>query len=973
MPDDYTATTQTTGMVTVGGSTRGRIETWGDRDWFAVTLDAGRTYRIDLEGTWTGDGTLKVPALYDIRDADGVRIAGTKDNYAVWGRNSRVYFTAEEDATYYVNAGGYRGYVGTYKLSVEEVTDDYAAKTWTSGAVAVGGSVTGELDYGRDRDWFAVTLEAGKSYRIDLEGSISEGGTLTNPSLYGVHNANGARLPGAKDNDGGWGRNSRVYFTAEEDATYYVAAGAYGNKRGTYTLSVVEGADDYTAGRGTTGVVAVGGTTTGEIEAAGDRDWFAVTLEAGKIYQVDLEGSGTGALSDPYLRGVHDADGARLPGTRDNDGGTGGNSRVTFTAEGKSTYYVNVGAYRDAVGDYTLSVAEVTDDRPDDYTAGIGTSGAVAVGGSVTGEIEYSGDRDWFAVEFDAGKTYRIELDKSGTGAGALYDPYLRGIYDASGVRFADTTNDDGGDGRNSRVYFTAEDTGAYYVAAGADGTKEGTYVLSVTEIPGEPGDFTAGTGTSGAVAVGGSARGEIDFRYDRDWFAVALDAGRTYRIDLEGRSTKAGTLYDPYLYGIHDANGILITGTENDGGGTYRNSRVLFTAEENATYYVNVGADGNERGSYVLSVTDVDDFVAGTWTSGTVAVGGSATGKIDFNGDRDWFAVTLDTGGTYRIDLEGSSTRAGNLRDPYLRGIHDADGDLITRTTNDDGGAGGNSRVTFTVQDAGTYYVAAGGRGAGRGAYKLSVTEVRSGVEDDFAAGTGTNGAVAVGGTTTGEIEFGGDRDWFAVTLVAGKTYRIDLEGSETGEGTLYDPYLRGIYGASGARYAGTTDDDGGEGRNSRVYFTAPYAGTYYVAAGADGTGEGTYKLSVTEGTDDIADDFADGIGTSGAVEVGGSVTGEIDYGGDRDWFAVEFDAGKSYRIDLANSQRYGQLKDPHLRGIHDENGNLIAGTENDNSGGLIDSRVMFTAVDTGTYYVAAGFNGNDVGSYTLSVEEVM
>ena len=38
MPDDYSATTQTTGAVAVGGPATGEIETGGDRDWFAVTL-----------------------------------------------------------------------------------------------------------------------------------------------------------------------------------------------------------------------------------------------------------------------------------------------------------------------------------------------------------------------------------------------------------------------------------------------------------------------------------------------------------------------------------------------------------------------------------------------------------------------------------------------------------------------------------------------------------------------------------------------------------------------------------------------------------------------------------------------------------------------------------------------------------------------------------------------------------------------
>ena len=40
--------------------------------------------------------------------------------------------------------------------------------------------------------------------------------------------------------DNGLRANSRVYFTPEEAATYYVAAGAFGVHIGTYTLSVDE-------------------------------------------------------------------------------------------------------------------------------------------------------------------------------------------------------------------------------------------------------------------------------------------------------------------------------------------------------------------------------------------------------------------------------------------------------------------------------------------------------------------------------------------------------------------------------------------------------------------------------------------------------------------------------------------------------------------------------------------------------------
>ena len=108
------------------------------------------------------------------------------------------------------------------------------------------------------------------------------------------------------------------------------------------------------------------------------------------------------------------------------------------------------------------------------------------------------------------------------------------------------------------------------------------------------------------------------------------------------------------------------------------------------------------------------------------MTVDGSATGEIGYAGDRDWFAVELDAGETYYIDLKGRLTEDGTLLDPYLRGIHDAAGNLISGTDDDDGGTDLNSRVTFQPTETGTYYIAAGGEAYGtypaEGTYTLSV-----------------------------------------------------------------------------------------------------------------------------------------------------------------------------------------------------------------------------------------------------------
>ena len=778
--------------------------------------------------------------------------------------------------------------------------------------------------------------------------------------------------------------------------------------------TVSEGATDLPNDNSTPGRVVVGGSATGTIGSAYDHDRFAVELEAGRTYQFDLEGSpgGGGTLPDTYFRAIRDSEGRYQSGTYNDNFEGSRDSRVTFTPEASGTYYAQVSGDRDETGTYTLSVTDMTapetdgsatnpvipepqeptvevvgpdeavapvpdtaqsqgesasvseddTDLPNDTT----TPGRVVVGSSATGEVETRGDQDWFAVTLEAGKTYRFHLEGSWTDGGTLYNPALRGIYDADGEWIDNTTDDDSGWYLNSRVHFTPNEAATYYVAAAGDRHWTGSYTLSVTDVTD---DYAAepDAATTGTVAVGGSATGEVGTPGDQDWFAVVLEAGKTYRFDLKGSRTNDGTLYDPYLRGIYDAGGDRIANTTDDDSGRYLNSRVHFTPNEAATYYVAAGADSYRVGTYTLSVTEVtDDYAADPATTGTVAVGGSVVGSIDPPGDQDWFAVVLEAGKTYRLDLKGSWTNDGTLYDPYLRGIHDADGERIANTTDDGSGEWRNSRVYFTPDESATYYVAAAGDRDWTGSYTLSVTEVT----DDYADDTGTAGRVAVGGSVRGEIDFPGDEDWFAVVLEAGKIYRFDLKEPRANDGTSYDPYLRGIYDADGDRIANTTDDDGGVDDNSLVYFAPNEAATYYVAAAGDRDETGRYTLSVTEVTDDYADDT----GTAGRVAVGGSVRGEIDFPGDEDWFAVVLEAGKAYQLDLKGlwASDGGTLADPYLRGIYDAGGDRIANTTDDDSGTLCNSRVTFTAEASGTYYVGASGDRDETGTYTLSVEVV-
>uniref|UniRef100_UPI003AA8050B M10 family metallopeptidase C-terminal domain-containing protein n=1 Tax=Tritonibacter scottomollicae TaxID=483013 RepID=UPI003AA8050B len=133
-----------------------------------------------------------------------------------------------------------------------------------------------------------------------------------------------------------------------------------------------------------------------------------------------------------------------------------------------------------------------------------------------------------------------------------------------------------------------------------------------------------------------------------------------------------------------------------------------------------------------------------------------------------------------------------------------------------------------------------------------------------DASASTATAYSMSVGDTFSGGIGNSSDEDWVAITLTAGETYRIDLTGAPSGNGTLSDPLLR-LHSSSGTQIA--TNDDGGAGLESLLTYTATTSGTYYLVADAYSTNTGTYTLSVTTSQppeaatlDEMADFLTDG-----------------------------------------------------------------------------------------------------------------
>jgi Leishmanolysin/Bacterial pre-peptidase C-terminal domain len=120
--DDYPGNTSTAGVLGIGGSLAGTIETAGDSDWFRITLVAGHSYTFNLKGVDSGQGTLADPFLR-LFDANGGQII-TDDDSGV-GRDSLIAFTAGGTGTYFLAAEAFSG-TGSYRLSAAEKPTDTA-------------------------------------------------------------------------------------------------------------------------------------------------------------------------------------------------------------------------------------------------------------------------------------------------------------------------------------------------------------------------------------------------------------------------------------------------------------------------------------------------------------------------------------------------------------------------------------------------------------------------------------------------------------------------------------------------------------------------------------------------------------------------------------------------------------------------------------------------------------------------------
>ncbi len=257
-------------------------------------------------------------------------------------------------------------------------------------------------------------------------------------------------------------------------------------------------------------------------------------------------------------------------------------------------------------------------------------------------------------------------------------------------------------------------------------------------------------------------------------------------------------------------------------------------------------------------------------------------TASLDTFDETNSYRISLTAGVTYFIEVDGDNhdreVTTLTLDDPMVR-LKQLNG--LVLAFDDDGTGNLDSRIVYTPTESKDYVVEVEGyRPDMLGTYRLIVAE------DDFRGtiyGVGEVGNVAQGGTTTGSIDYAGsgdltgDVDLFAVVMLTGLTYSVDLKAAASSHGTLLTPKLQ-LISVNDLVEMTRTSDPGGSDLHFNFHASSGYINHFLRVSDATLGAGGTFELSLSAG-----------MATAGADSVTGSSYDDsvLALGGD-DWVSL-------------------------------------------------------------------------------------
>jgi len=638
-----------------------------------------------------------------------------------------------------------------------------------------------------------------------------------------------------------------------------------------------------------------GSLTDSDVLSAGGRRVQVWTLGApqGEEVQVDLSSDDFDAFLYVVGPGLNE-------GLRDDDGGSGLDSRICFVPDQPGEYRVVASSLNAGTGAFSIT-AEVTggscggavETSEIEDLALLPTEGrSIAVGDEVAGALTdrdptfYGTPAQAWAVQGRAGAPFSVDLVSDD------FDSFLTVLGPGLDEYF---TDDDGAGRCDSRVSLTFPESGEYRVVVSTTlGVGTGSFTLIASERPGpvnpdscvpvtdggefggEPYEYIEGSleeiSMVGALrmksSVNGSMSGNEAYFRDRPLQGWTLEGRAGSRVAI----TLVSDQFDTYLF--LDGPGFVDPIGNDDGAGDL-DSRICVELPETGTYRVFAGplssVDAGAR--YVLDATvrgadSVCDAYEVSPALRAAALAALPTRGRTIGVNEEQYG-TLD-GEAYHPDSErpiqpwtlrgapGTFLYVDVVSDMFDAYLYAAGEDLGGELTADDSGGSTNARMELTIPASGEVTLLPSAFSASsRGDFLLRVSTNPPPLEASSGGG-GAGGSYSDAGELDGigrpvaDLPFGGEYSGMLGAgddvIPRGFAQAFSYQGT-AGEDVVFelisDDFDCYMYLVGPGLPGALSDDDSAGNLDSRIEVTLPESGTYTVIASALGEGStGAFRI---------------------------------------------------------------------------------------------------------------------------------